>query len=482
MFLPWAGYSRVSRVGDRKDTLTSHEDQRQRITAYAVGRGLEVALLPEESDISGGRIERPILEEALEGIEQGRYAGVMVAQLDRLSRMQLVDALTVIRRVEQAGGQVIAVAENFDAATPEGRLARNMFLSLAEMQLDRYKAQFARSKGQAVANGIWPCPVVPFGYRKVNKRLVRDEQTSARVVAGFEARAGGAAWKHVADELGLGLNTAAKVIRNPVYRGEIRYAGHTNVTAHEPLVPRDLWEAAQRSQPRPPRRKGARDPALLQGLARCASCGGAMTPNSARRRGRLDAIYRCMAYKAAGRCEAPASIAQPKLDAYVERLALEQIEALSITARQRSEAVESALTELCAAEAELDAYQTLTRVTDIGADRFGAGMRTRVEAVERGRAQVVDARLAAGTVPAPLALRELWPDLSIAERGQILRGAVGVVWVRPGRGPASERARVVAAGFEPPRPTRRERLELRALAWDSDLPGEIGPSGPQDGE
>jgi hypothetical protein len=166
----------------------------------------------------------------------------------------------------------------------------------------------------------------------------------------------------------------------------------------------------------------------------------------------------------------------------VERLALEQIEALSITARQRSEAVASALTELHAAEAELDAYQTLTRVTDIGADRFGAGMRTRVEAVERARAGVADARLTVGTVPAPRALRELWPELSIAERGQILRGAVGVVWVRRGRGSASERARVVAAGFEPPRPTGRERLELRALDWDSDLPGEIRPTRPQDGK
>lgn len=482
MTMPWAGYTRVSRVGDRKDTLTSHKDQRQRIAGYAAGRELELVVLPEESDVSGGRIERPILEEALEGIEHGRYAGVMVAQLDRLSRMQLVDALEVIRRVEQAGGQVIAVAENFDAATPEGRLARNMFLSLAEMQLDRYKAQFARSKSQAVANGIWPCPVVPFGYRKLNKRLVPDEQTRARVVAGFEARAAGGAWKEVAAALGAGLASAAKIIRNPVYRGEIRYSGHTNVAAHKPLVPRDLWEAAQRSQPRPPRRKSAEGPALLQGLVRCASCSGAMTPNSARRRGRLDAIYRCMAYKAGGKCAAPAHIAQPKLDAYVERLALEQIDALSITARERTEAVESAVTELQAAEAEFDAFQTVTRVTEVGPERFGAGMRARILAVERARGRVADARLAAGPVPAPLALRELWPDLSIAERGHVLRGAVGVVWVRPGRGPASERARVIAAGFEPPKPVRRNRLELRKLEWKADLPGEIRPSGPQDSE
>jgi DNA invertase Pin-like site-specific DNA recombinase len=471
----WAGYSRVSRVGDRKDTLTSHDEQRERIASYAHSRGLDVELLPEESDVSGGVMVRPILEDALVGVEQGRYAGVIVAQVDRLSRMDLADALAVIRRVEGAGGQVIAVAENFDAGTPEGRLARNVFLSLAELQLDRYKGQFSRSKEQAVERGIWPCPVVPIGYRKGrDKRLAAHSRTRGRILRGFEARAAGKSWRDVAATMGVGVSAAQKIVRNRVYLGEIHYTGFVNLAAHEPIVPRDLWEAAQRPQPRPPRRTDLA-PAMLSGLVVCAGCGGAMTPDT----GRGQRVYRCRADKAAGRCSAPAHIAQGKLDPYVEQLALEQIESLAISAQDRSDAIDAALSELAAAEAELDAYQGVVRVTDIGADSFAAGMQARVEAVREASNKVGEARAAAGPIPEPLSLRELWPDLSVDERAHVLRGSLGAVWVRNGRGPAAERARVVAAGFGPVRPTGHQRLDLAGLDWSADLPGEIRPAGSQ---
>ncbi|MGH2955650.1 MAG: recombinase family protein, partial [Solirubrobacterales bacterium] len=111
-----AGYIRVSRVGDRGERLISPELQAERIRTYAAARGLEVELLEPELDVSGGRLERPILSEILDGVEAGRFEGVIVAQLDRLSRLSLADAHKVIERIESAGGQVIAVAESFDAS------------------------------------------------------------------------------------------------------------------------------------------------------------------------------------------------------------------------------------------------------------------------------------------------------------------------------------------------------------------------------
>jgi hypothetical protein len=100
----WAGYTRVSRVGDRGDRLISPELQAARIRAFAVIRDLEVKILEPELDVSGGSkaLERPILSQALEGIEEGRYAGIIVAQLDRLSRMDITEALHTIRKIEAA--------------------------------------------------------------------------------------------------------------------------------------------------------------------------------------------------------------------------------------------------------------------------------------------------------------------------------------------------------------------------------------------
>ena len=118
----------------------------------------------------------------------------------------------------------------------------------------------------------------------------------------------------------------------------------------------------------------------------------------------------------------------------------------------------------------------MTLRTDVGAESFAAGMRSRTEAVKEASARVGEARAAAGPIPAPLSLRELWPELSVEERAHVLRGALGAVWVRNGRGTAAERTRVVAAGFGPDRPTGNRRLAVAALDWSADLPGEIRPA------
>ena len=306
---PLAAYTRVSRVGDRDETLISPDLQAERIRQYARGRGVAVEMLPPELDQSGGKTSRPILDDAIRGVEQGRYAGIIVSQLDRLSRAGIIDSLAIIRRIEDGGGQVVAIAENFDHATPEGRMARNVLLSLGEMQLDRYRNQFEDAKASAVERGIWPAPIAPVGYTVKRRRdggagkLTVDSAGQSRVIRAFEARARGAPWGEVATILGCAVSAATKAIQNRVYLGELKLDHWHNPTAHPPIVPRDLWEAAQIKHPRPPR--GVNGPALLGGIVRCAGCQRTMTPDSSRTgRG-----YRCRAQNALGCCQAPAIVA-----------------------------------------------------------------------------------------------------------------------------------------------------------------------------
>jgi len=470
MGAPWAIYRRVSRVGNRAETLISPEQQAERTEGYATARGLPYETFAPELDVSGGKAIRPILEEIIEGIEAGTYAGIIVAQLDRLSRLDLIDALRTIERIEKVGGQVIAVAENFDASTPEGRLSRNLFLSMAQMQLDRYKLQFAAAKAQAVTRGIWPISHVPVGYRKrTDRTLEPDPDTAPKIVAAFEARGAGQPWSEVCDILDCGLSQASKVVHNPVYLGRIIYGNLANNDAHEPLITRDLWEAAQLNHPRPARRPDTAR-ALLAGLVRCAGCGWRLTPNVQTKGGYVERGYRCNAVrKTSGKCPAPAIISQAKLDPYVERLALEQIGAIDPDATGRSDAVDRATTTLANAEAELAAYQQATSVLDVGAEAFGHGLKSRLALVEDARRTLAATRLASPSIPDAGHLLELWPGLSIEERGHVLRGALSVVWVRKGRGPVEDRVRVIDATVavdagSPP-------------VWDLDLPGEIRPAG-----
>lgn len=450
----WAGYTRVSRVGGREN-LISPDLQEERIRGYAKSRGLRVEMLPPELDVSGGKIERPILGEAIQGIESGRFRGLIVAQLDRLSRMDISDALATIKRIEAAGGQVVAIAENFDAGTPEGRMARNVLLSLADMQLQRYRRQFADAKEQAVRRGIWPISRVPLGYKLgPDRKLVPDDPQT--VLRAFEARASGASWSQVARVLGLGPTGAARLVKNRVYLGELRMGEWANLTAHEPIVSRSLWEAAQIAHPTP---KRAGRPTLLSGLVRCAGCRWLMTVDHSKG----NRIYRCFPNKSGGRCPEPAVVGIGVVEPYVEGVVLSHLRGLRVKASEPSGVLDEAQERVRAAEAELAAFQEVSRVSDIGSEFFTAGMRSRVAEVNEARRELAGLRLQRMT-PALPTLE--WDDLSVEERHLVLSRLVGAVYVRKGRGPG--RIRIVKRGYEPaPVPG-----EIQSLVWE-DLPGEL---------
>jgi site-specific DNA recombinase len=440
--MTFLGYCRVSRVGDRADTLISDKDQAKRITSYAQGKELEVEMLDPELDVSGGKIERPILSEAIRQIEEGEAEGIIVAQLDRLSRMDLVDAIVTIKRIEDAGGQVKAVKENYDSSsqTDEGVFIRNIYLSVADMQLRRYKAQFASAKEQAVKRGIWPISKVPLGYRiGDDRKLEVDAAKAALVVKAFEARASGGPWSKVADILGRGMTGAIKIIRNRVYLGEIRLGDLVNPNAHDPIVTEELWEAAQIEHPRPGR--GRNGPALLAGLVTCASCGYKMTPDA--RNGWRG--YRCRPRKASGICPEPAMISARIIDPYVEETVISHAANLQYKLSAKTDALKDAETRLKLAEAELGAFQEVERASEVEAKYFEEGMNSRVLEVKEAQRELSSARKSLGPSEIGMIV-EKWPELDVGDRRHLLGGALGAVLVSRGRGrPASHRVTIIDA-------------------------------------
>lgn len=436
----WLGYLRVSRVGDRAERLISPELQTERIQAYARVRGLDVEILPPELDVSGGTVERPVLSEAITRIEAGAE-GIIVAQLDRLSRLSLADVHKVIERIESLGGKVIAVAENFDASTPEGEWTRDVFLGMGRMQLRRYSAQFRAAKERAVREGIWPFTSVPLGYEKGEDRRLVVSEDAPLIVRAFEARAAGESWTSIAKLLDCGHSMAGKTLRNPVYLGQIRIrfpdGEVVNRSAHEPIVERGLWESAQVAHPRP-RRTGA-PRALLAGLCRCEGCAGALTPDISKGR----RVYRCMARTRAG-CTERAYIAGSVVEPIVERAVLAALDEMQWSLSARTDALSELESSLEGAEAELASFQQVERVSDSGVEFFTEGMRVRIEAVEDARRRLAAARLASPVVPEGGSVREFWPELSVEERRHVLRSALSGVFVRKGKGP--DRVRLVDHG------------------------------------
>jgi hypothetical protein len=320
---------------------------------------------------------------------------------------------------------------------------------------------------------VWPASKVPIGYLCTRKRhggdgkLRPDPQTAPKVVAAFKARARGKSWTQIAGRLGVGFSHAAKIVQNPVYRGEIRLRmsggeEFINPTAHTPLVDRATWEAAQLDHPRPARKGNGR--ALLAGLVRCAGCGGAMSPNMDAKGG---PNYRCAAQpRTWGRCTSPAIVARGKLDDYVVSVVLPYLAEGQVTARAKADELSIREHALADAEAERDLYAEVTRVADIGKEAFIVGMKSRQEAVEKAAHELANAKAHLPAIPGRADVGELWEKWSTDQRRLVLSGALEGVVVWKGRGPAADRVRIVTHGFE---------LPAGPISRKNDLEGELGP-------
>ncbi len=435
-------------MGARKagaDNVHADRDQVEAIKS-AVPKGDELDMLPAELNVSGGLpLElRPSLLAAVEGVERGDYAGIVVAYLSRLGR-NVREQLRTYDRVHAAGGRIIVVQEGIDARTRGGRLQRNILAAIHEDEREQHVERFDNLRRWATEAGVWQRRLTPTGYAKdrQTRRLVPDDRADD-VRAAFNARATGTSLSEIARRLRMTPSGARYLIANRVYRGELRVGDYANLHAHPAIVSEDVWLAAQ--APATTRRPRSKRPvALLAGLVRCSGCGHVMS------RGRSKAeIYFCARHHSHGPCPAPAAITTRLLDEHVSAIALDELGRLRIDAASDRSSLDRARERVGSAEAELAAYVNAISAADVGPDAFRAGARQRQAEVHSARRELI--RLF-GRQPAQVDgdPGALWDELGPEHRNRLLRGLIECVLVERsgGRGrirPLDERVRVIRHG------------------------------------
>jgi DNA invertase Pin-like site-specific DNA recombinase len=468
------GYIRVSRRAGREgESFISPEVQRQKIAKWAELHDVEIVQWWEEIDQSGAKLERPMFQEALARCERGETGGIVVARLDRFAR-SAIDALESIKRLNAAGARLVSVEDNFDGSTPMGRFAIGILSLIAELELERIRENWLTAKREAVGRGIHISGHTPTGYKRDESgRLQRDEPAATIVAEAFRKRALGTSWTALADFLEQnGVHPAsgnphwaksavAKLIENPVYLGQARSGKIVKEGAHEPIVTRAEYDAAQGSRTLLRPRDGSLSArALLGGLIRCAGCGhtlkiaGHLTPST---QGRYP-FYYCTGRYATGPCPARANIRAETVDGYVEQQVLAALQAeggLIAEARAANDQLEQASRGVSEAEHELDLFVLDPKLmTLLGEQKFREGVEVRQHALDDAQAELAHARSQASLI-ADLPTGDLvaaWPTLSTQEKRRLLHGLLDrVILTRsPGRGknatPVHDRTQIILRG------------------------------------
>ena len=480
MSKPWVGLIRVSHMGERRAggaNVHTDRDQVDAIEGEAKRMGVRLKLLEPELDVKGSwSLERrPALREAVEGIEQGRYAGLIVAYLTRLGR-NTRQQLAAWERVEEAGGRIIVVRERIDTSTPSGRMFRTILLANGQRELEEHSERFENLREWATSAGVWQRRQTPRGYDRdpATRKLIPNDQ-AGEVRRAFHARAAGASHVSLSRELGMSPSGVRALLRNRVYLGELRVGEHVNAEAHPPLVTVDEFEAVQATRAsRPPR--STQPPALLAGLARCAGCGHVMSRGRVRT-ARLDYWnYGCHRNHSAGTCTGSASVALDRLDAHVEQIALQELAKLSTEASRGTDDTRGARERLAVAERELAAYLAGVEAAGLDADQWASGAKQRRLAIDEAMADLERARERGRAVidGDPVAA---WARWDAARRNHVLRGLLECVIVRPsGRGrivPVGDRVRVIThgAGLVQPYAGGGRAVPVEPMLWpDADSP------------
>ena len=402
----------------------------------------------EELDVSGARplSRRPGLRRAVELVEAGEAAGIIGVRLNRLARSPEVYG-EVKRRVLAAGGVVVAVDEGgIRSDEPEVDLQDDISQGFVRYEVARARKVFRLARARAVRRGVATFPA-PAGYdRGPDGRLVPNRDAAA-VAEAFRMRIAGASYNAIAEHLtgasvrtrpgkqgtftnGWSRSGVTHLLRNRVYLGELAADGAVNSHAHEAIVDKATFTAAQRPTRVRPTRE-SRHPFLLTKVTRCAGCGAALVGVMAHPHGRdrkAYAVYRCQTRG----CPEQASVTASKLETYVvERL-------LALLGTSPTEATVAAddggkLARLEERRAELErevaAWRALP-VADLDPSFYAQGLADRLMPLEavlvelgRMRAQPEKEGVLHASVP------DDWDDFDVAERREIVRAAIERVTV-----------------------------------------------------
>jgi len=342
-------YTRKSTAAGLEQDFNSLDAQREACEQYVRSRERDGwRLLPdayEDGGFTGADINRPGFQRLLTDIEAGKIDVIVVYKVDRLSR-SLLDFAQVMERLNRAGAAFVSVTQNFSTADAMGRLTLNMLMSFAEFEREMIAERTRDKIAASRRKGKWTGGSVPLGYQVLDKKLVVDEMEavvvrevfdlylehgSALEVARILNERGRATKRRRANNGNLrkarpwSKDAVLRVLKNAIYAGLMPYGDEVHPGEHESIVSEELWRQVQVRLRQRTRRSAARPrnpDYLLRGLLRCACCGSAFTPATARKGKRTYRYYRCITRDKHGRA---ACSAKPLPAVAIEEFVVERI-------------------------------------------------------------------------------------------------------------------------------------------------------------
>jgi len=300
-------YARVSPKGstwaaDETSISTQLAEMRTRVQQMSPGaRMIEVF----DEFRSGKDLKRPGMRRILDDLDERPcpWQCLVVWALDRLSR-SLADALPIFSRLRDAGCDFLSVTQDYLSYTGAmGRYMLQQTIAIAELERGMTSERVTAKIRHMASQGKCPYSLLPMGYYRSpeDKHKILVDQEKAEIVRSvFDLFcAGRLSWSEIsARHPGTFKNRQHlyKLLRTPMYMGEIRLWGDAYKCDVEPIISREQYERAQAlladGQTNKSKVSRRKFDYLLAGLVSC-SCGRKMTTYTVSRGGKSWHYYKC---------------------------------------------------------------------------------------------------------------------------------------------------------------------------------------------
>jgi site-specific DNA recombinase len=300
-------YTRIST--DETNQPYSLGAQRDRLEAYITSQPGWTIVERYTDQASARNLDRPGLTAARAGAAAGRFDLLLVYRVDRLSR-NLGDLITIGEELQRTGVGLRSATESFDTADPAGRMLFQLLGSFAEFERTTMHDRINSGLERKASRAEWTGGAPPFGYRKErDESFLRPDPATAPIVRSIftryvQTRDGARAIAAWLDAQGIrtrngtqwGTSGVLALLRRRTYIGEVSFRGQWRASPHEPLLERELFDAAQaildqRAASPAVRRSNPADYLFSTLSIVCDRCGHPMVGASAHGRGGKSYTY-----------------------------------------------------------------------------------------------------------------------------------------------------------------------------------------------
>ncbi len=168
-FMSYCIYLRKSRADEELerpegDTLARH---RKTLTEYAARQGLNIVKIYEEVVSGDSIVSRPQMQALLSDVEQGKYKGVLVMEVERLARGDTMDQGLVAQTFKYSDTLIITPHKTYN---PNNEFDEQFFefgLFMSRQEYSTIKRRLLRGREASAREGKFVGSIAPYGYERV---------------------------------------------------------------------------------------------------------------------------------------------------------------------------------------------------------------------------------------------------------------------------------------------------------------------------